>query len=530
MTHDGRPGIRRRRPSLPMRKFSNLYQNPTTSFSRALGRPHFARVIGVEHEFGVFEDGKQIDFSERIHDLQIPGSTLHPTNKDMFFTADGFAVIADGVVAEVATPPVTVEPSSVTSVATWAESARLELLRMTPGLDMYGGSTHISISTGPNDRLSTLYARTFAAALMLLMDQPTSPGMLIRPRPGRLELCGEFVVGASLADAALFALGSVAAVEAHIEGTRDALPDFLDVTLERGRRRYGWYVDREAFGSDLYERGRDTKLRLADGSLMKGQDFLEACWDRARSYAARVATPKELNNLDRVIDGRDPLPMEAGSFGEVPKNPDRQVHDIGAAVSVLRTPIHSLTPAAATWDWVAWEVSNKTDSIVATVPRPLISRFIQQTTAGRLDDSFGIAIAANAQLAALQTVDQTASAGLFSAIKTGPALLPVDRYGIGNAPASSTRLGKKDIPPPESGFLDGWLGHGPWSWIGLGVVLTGLVFLALSVAGVFDQVQFEESDCVGVECTETVLDSTFDCEGVECDDATPTESDCVGVE
>ena len=41
-------------------------------------------------------------------------------------------------------------------------------------------------------RYARLYTETFAAALMLLMNRDDSPGLLVRPRPGRAELCGEF--------------------------------------------------------------------------------------------------------------------------------------------------------------------------------------------------------------------------------------------------------------------------------------------------------------------------------------------------
>jgi hypothetical protein len=77
---------------------------------------------------------------------------------------------------------------------------------------------------------------------------------LVRPRPGRTELCGEFIENESLAAAAGFVAGTTRACAAAVRrpGARTVLPPRLDVRLARAMHRYGWYVDRRAFGTDLY--------------------------------------------------------------------------------------------------------------------------------------------------------------------------------------------------------------------------------------------------------------------------------------
>lgn len=93
---------------------------------------------------------------------------------------------------------------------------------------------------------------------MLLMDRIDSPGLLVRPRPGRTELCGEFLEDEPLAAVAAFVAGSTRACAAAVRrpGGRTALPPRLDVRLARAVHRYGWYVDRRAFGTDLHAAGR----------------------------------------------------------------------------------------------------------------------------------------------------------------------------------------------------------------------------------------------------------------------------------
>jgi hypothetical protein len=486
-------------------------------------------VIGVEHEFGVFEGEDQIDFRDRIHDLDIAGLALHPTNPHMYFTNRGVAIIADGVVAEIATPPVELARGCGTSVASWAEAARIELMALVgDSTRLLGGSTHISITTDPahNDRIAALYARTFAAGLMLLMDQPHSPGLLVRPRPGRLELCGEFVVGASLTDAAVFALGSVACLEDYAVTGRASIPAFLDVVLQNGRRRYGWYVDRNAFGTDLYSGVRRARLHRADGRVVAAQDYLAVAWRLARPYAEEYATTAELASVDRVVSGADPLPMEAGSYGEVPQSTTWPDHPLAAATSHLTSRGVHLEPRNATWDWVAWEASNPEGSIVVSVPRRYLAQYIQQFNKGRLDGPLTDGISHKAALPVLSVAAQTAEIGLFSAIRPGPALMPVDRYGIGNATPSSVRPGKRDLPPPERPSGVAAAIAGPWGLVAIAIAAIGLITVALSLLGVIPGPGGGETrtagDCVGVECSEDVVD---DCVGPDCSEMAEA---CVG--
>lgn len=162
------------------------------------GVPSTARRIGVEHEYAVYDGDRQVDFRAYVHNLGFGGRVLHPTNRDAILTSSGLAIMADGCVAETASPPEPLRPGAASTAADWAERGRQLLERhLTPGMRLHPGSTHLSVETHSRsaDQLCLWFAQTFAPALMLLVDRADSPGILVRPRPQRFEVGGEFIAG-----------------------------------------------------------------------------------------------------------------------------------------------------------------------------------------------------------------------------------------------------------------------------------------------------------------------------------------------
>ena len=166
------------------------------------------RVIGLEHEYRVLEDAQPIDFRSVIHRLDADGLRLDPTDPNAYRCGWGGLLTADGPEAEVAVAPVPVGAGCSFELERRATVARDVLGTLLPdALVLEGYSTHLSIELDDDvvARAGRLFASRYAAPMMLLLDKPASPGLLVRPRPARLEICGEHAAGAQLRAAATFA-------------------------------------------------------------------------------------------------------------------------------------------------------------------------------------------------------------------------------------------------------------------------------------------------------------------------------------
>src|SRR5262249_28256081 len=223
--------------------------------SKALGRrfpskvtPDPGGLLGLELEYSVRSElSGRAHFGSMIHGLSLDGSALDPGDPNAYRCSWGGVVTSDGAEAEIATPPVSTRPGFTAELQVRAQTGEAALRSALPsGFELEGYSAHVSAAMPArfNDQVCRLYAETFAAALILLTDRADSPGLLVRPRPGRTELCGEFLSGQALSAAAAFVAGSTRACAGAISGrgVRDQFPPRLAVRLERAVHRYGWYV------------------------------------------------------------------------------------------------------------------------------------------------------------------------------------------------------------------------------------------------------------------------------------------------
>lgn len=407
------------------------------------------RRLGVEHEYAVFEGdsiqaGRQVDFRTLVHRLGFAGRVLHPTNVDAILTPSGLAVMADGLVAETASPPEVLAPGASSALAAWGAWGRQVLDAHLPaGLHLFPGSTHVSVETHASraDQLCLWFAQTFAPALMLMMDRADSPGVLVRPRPYRFELGGEFIAGERLQAAATFLAGAVIALE-----EARALPPAIEVAVEPARRRFGWYVDRTAFGPDLYADGRAAVLSLRFGGATTAQAQLESCWAVARDALGALASIEEIAAVDRLVRGETPLPCEDADWHRgrpvvaPPSNPFGRLEQRRADLRI--------EPASSTWDYVAFAITHGDHAAIVNVPYPHLAAFLDRFEAGELDDVLADATHEASPTRVLETYAQTGEIGVFGSISAGDALLPRDRMGVGPGVVSTTRPGKIEAPPP----------------------------------------------------------------------------------
>ena len=321
-------------------------------------------MVGLEHEYRVMEGSAQVDFRPLIGRLALGRPNLDPGDPNAYRLRSGSMITCDGAEAEIALPPTPLTPGFATAMSARAAGEEFELAKLLhPRFRLDGCSTHISVAVDDSHTraVAALYARTFAPAMMLMLDGPHSPGLLVRPRPGRVELGGEFVAGPRLMAAVNFAVGSVlACVSAIADPGSIPLPPMLAIEPEPARERYGWYVDRRAFGSDLYVTGRDTPLSLQTGSTTTAQRHLVQSWAAARAALHPLLNPEDAALVDAMVNGDLPLAVEA------PPDPSPRATETprpdptaAAVLGPLRRPQFEMAPVMVTWEIAVLMLANQ---------------------------------------------------------------------------------------------------------------------------------------------------------------------------
>ena len=432
-------------------------------------------LLGLELEFSVRSvRGGQVHFGSLIHRLALDGTALDPGDPNAYRCSWGGVITSDGAEAEIATPPVWARPGFTARLQAWAQTGEAELRRAVPrgiGLDGYSAHFSAAMPARLNDRVCRLYAETFAADLMLLMDRADSPGLLVRPRPGRTELCGEFIENEPLAAAAAFVAGSTRACAAAVRrrSGRTALPPRLDVRLGRAVHRYGWYVDRGAFGMDLHAASRRALLRRASGGTICAQSHLELAWAAARQALADDAAASDLQAAEAMVTGSLPLPAEHGRPDGAPggqRDGDVRFPLTGGIVpDTPRLCAHvrpgfTLRPVAATWDFTVFEARGPGRSAYACIPRDSLRGFAAALEDGALDDAIAAYLALTSRRRVLSASRQTTRPGLYDQMGAPTGLLAPERdpqtghqesggQGAKQAPVRTGKRNRQDRETPQ---------------------------------------------------------------------------------
>jgi len=407
-------------------------------------------VFGVEHEYRVLDGAAQLDFARFVHELGFDGLRLDPTDPNAYRMPSGGLITADGREAEIATAPVPLRPGCTEEIEWRTGVARHTLQSALPArVRLDGYSTHLNVEIDDGDVVAAghLFTRHFAPAMMLLLDRRASPGLLVRPRCGRLELGGEYCEGDQLRTAAVFAAAGALTCASAVRDrdARQHLPPRVRARVRPANIRAGWYVDRRAFGADLYEHGRATPLRVDGRPRWRAQDHLTDAWMVARPAAEGLFAPSELALVDDAITGVRPLPLEhepdrsgrAGSYAEPA---------FGRAVHRRVRPRFSVEPLSIAWEAVAFRVRGSREA-VACVPRALLDSFFDELDAGRLDARIEAFLASPSQGRVLRASDQTSTAGLFDEMGSPAAIAPSERVvrrGLGGHGGGTPRDARRN--------------------------------------------------------------------------------------
>jgi hypothetical protein len=401
-------------------------------------------IVGVEHEYRVLRDSKRIAFDTLIGGLALGRRYLDPTDANAYRLASGAAVTCDEREAELALPPVDVQPGFTAEISRRIASEQRQLQRgLGDGYELVGVSTHISVqveaSPESTDALARLYAETFGPPMMLLLDRHDSWGVYVRPRPGRLEICGEFARGARLRAAIVFAVGSVRACLDVVEGTAPApsIPLPLRLRLTSSGSRFSYTVWRTSSVGNLYERGRDAHLARRDtGDWITAQGQLEQAWAAARA-ALPALDAAELAGVERFVNGTFALPVTP-DFDDKEAREERApaplpiaVHPYGRLVAPISRPGYELACVMATWPIVVLLAATlpKPRQAFVCVPRTSVPEFCAALDLGSLDAAIRGYLASPPRRRRLERHAQAAAPGLWDELGHRRGLLPAEPIG-----------------------------------------------------------------------------------------------------
>lgn len=396
------------------------------------GTPLAGSLIGVEHEYQVAgADGRQVDFRTLIHRLHWDGLQLDPGDLNAYRLRSGLVVTADGMEAETASPPVPAGAGFADEVAAWAAAGRRELERaLGDGYRLEGYSTHLSVAL-PGETAADIartYALTFGLVFARLVEGPGSLGIYVRPRPGRLELCGEYADGARLRLAALFAVGSIRACAAG-----EYSPE-VAARLLPGQERFGYRLHRtEAFGFDSYAAGAADTIDLAAGGGVSLAELARTAVDLACDRLEAKERDQRGALLQAALAG--PLAPRRQAGPERPGgNPGRSV--FGDVVDCVQRPGFRVRPEFATWGHTVFRAERGRQSAAICVEGATLRTFLAELRTGALDSTIERAMGPGSLAPALGVPGQPVRPGMYGSVADPLALVPEE------IPTKAGRAGK----------------------------------------------------------------------------------------
>ena len=410
-----------------MTSMGDMPDHPDPDHPNSGYTPRGARV-GVEHEYGVWAGPTQLDFRRLLPVVTEGLRALDPGDPRARRLPSGVALTADGREAELATPPIPWEGAAPHRLDALLAAERSVLARRVAekfGADRFTGfSTHVNVSV-PDDRVVEV-GRRFVAfcglATALVAEPRTSAGLLVRPRRGRLEICGEYAEGEHLVALVTFVGAAVRAL-----GTDVAPPPLPEPVVVPSREKFGWFLPPEGPYADLLELGRPS-----------GGDLLAAVWAWARPSC--VADGVDPGPVDRLVAGA-PLRLEERTGAEVCTT---------AAVSLPRDTARTNTSPRRlaggveaetlwlTWGHAVWVFHDDDRHLHAVMPAEQEPQFLARLDAGGFDETVRRELGRRIRRRRLLVHAQVDGLGWWHEVRPG-ALVPAERTADGAVPRVSVR-------------------------------------------------------------------------------------------
>lgn len=425
--------------------------DPTDALRAALGPPagrSLGPQVGLEQEYYLRFGGERRSFAGFLLASRPDDLRLDPGDPNAIRLPSGMALTADEREAEVASPPVPMRRGFVTEIGAWSEHGAMALRGLLPpAVSIEGASTHLSFSIDDSkaDSIVELYTRRFAPSLMLLAERPDSHGVMVRPRPGRLELCTEFAGGERLAQVTAFAAASVQACARAVgPGRADELPPAVSGGFRHPHQRAGVEIRRTAFGPDLHTEGRAAVLELAGGGQMTAGAHLRQAWGAIRRHADGLCDRRLLSALDRLAAGPEPLPR-AAEAGESATG-GRPVRGRRPGEPLTGWGDLRLEPVATTWDFTVYRFGQGARPAFVCVPRHWAETFREAVRERGLARILAGYAGATPSGRRLECYCQTRLPGLWDSLSPAEGLLRPER-----APGSAIGGVLGEEPGPSAG-------------------------------------------------------------------------------
>lgn len=281
-------------------------------------RPRQAFSAGIEQEFELFRAGRKVDFRSIFPAVARKLGAVSFRSRDLAAVVDaGYMLACDDSEAEFATAPIELAATGPVDLAREVVRCRESVLDavLTQGIERVRGySTHLNVSLSHNGEvaLALAVARLVGPPLTLLLEGRKSPGLLIRPRPLRLEIGTEYIDDDEPLVAGIVLLAGAVAALQRGPAALSAWPRARLVRWEFGVLRGGIYLPHHAFGESIYARHRAARIALVGGGTLTAGAILErtaelACAELGATLDARCADI--LLHLARTPGC---LPMERG--------------------------------------------------------------------------------------------------------------------------------------------------------------------------------------------------------------------------
>ena len=387
--------------------------------------------VGVEHEYRLWNHAEQTDFRVLLPLVAGDLRCLDPGDPRARRLPSGVALTADGLEAELATPPVRVGPGVGRTLDLMLAAERSILAaeaREHAVTSLTGFSTHVNVGV-PDSEVVTVarrLANECAVAIGLLAEPSDSSGLLVRPRRGRLEVGGEYAEGSDLEVLVTVLLAAVRGLRTGAGPAGQPPP-----VLEPSREKFGWYLPAAGWPT-----GGAARTAISD------------FWTWARPHALALGLdPQAVDVLadSGPLRSQSQRPTEACSV-EAPGAMAPPAYDTRPRTRPSGVVAETVW---LTWQHAVWRCARDRGVLHAVVDADQEAEFLRRLDEGEYDQVLARELRRGARTRSLVVNAQLVGPSWWHRVRPG-ALVPAERLPDGSLPRVSVRRARRAMR------RDGW--------------------------------------------------------------------------